>query len=221
METSASFVPTIHIVLPKMKEEFQANILEIAMHQKGIKTNIQLQDQKEVKQSNNNLELFVGVWKPFKPFAQKYDKYGIHIGYSGQRAWVYCEGTSVSTKDLETFKGELSGLIESLNKRIGLNLNKDQEARTGLNMVTDAVFNTLNTFNPGLHLLNALVSLFDDDDSKKSSFLERFKVNTVEMFTTKTINVTVKYLFGNLVFIQNYLDDYLKENSIQLVQKNQ
>ena len=220
METPTTFTPTVHIVLPKKKDEFQTNIMEIAMHQKGIKTNIQLMDQKEVKQSNNNLELFVGIWKPFKPFAQQYDKYGIHIGYSGQRAWVYCDTTSVSTEDLQTFKDELSGMIESLNKQIGLNLNKDQDPRTGLDVITDALCNTLNSLNPGLHILNALGSLWDDDD-KGESYIERFKKNTVEMFTTKSINLTAKYLFGNLMFILFFLEDYLKENSIQLVQKDQ
>lgn len=220
METPTMFTPTVHIVLPKKKEEFQTNILEIAMHQKGIKTNIQLMDQKEVKQSNNNLELFVGVWKPFKPFAQQYEKYGIHIGYSGQRAWVYCDTTSVSKENLQAFRDELSSMIESLNKQIGLNLNKDQEPQNGYNVVFDTLVNALNSLNPGLHFLNALESLWDDDDKGKS-FLERFKKNTVEMFTTKSINSTAKYLFGNLLFVQSYLDEYLKENSIQFVKKDQ
>ena len=223
METPTTFTPTVHIVLPKKKEEFQTNILEIAMHQKGIKTNIQLMDQKEVKQSNNNLELFIGIWKPFKPFAQQYEEYGIHIGYSGQRAWV-CDTTSVSTEDLQTFKDELSGMIESLNKQIGLNLDKDQAPRTGLDVITDALCNTLNSLNPGLHLLNAIGSIWDEDDKGNSygkSYLERFKKNTVEMFTTKSINSAAKYLFGNLLFIQRYLDEYLKENSIQFVKKDQ
>ena len=219
METT-TFVPTIHIVLPKKKNEFQTNIMEIAMHQKGIKTNIQRIVQKEVKQSNNNLELFVGIWNPFKPFVQLYDKYGIHIGYSGQRAWVYCDTSYVSTKDLQTFKDELSGMVESLNRQIGLNINKDQDTQTGLDMIKDAIDNALLALNPGVHLVNALISLSKDDDDKGKSYLERFKKNTVEMFQ-KRINSSVKYLFGNLLFIQSYLDDYLKENSIQYVKKDQ
>ena len=93
MEPNATIVPTIHIIPLKDKEEYQCHILEISLHKKGIKTNIQLPNQKDVKHSNNNLELFLGTWKPFKLFAQKYDKYGIHIGFSGQKAWVYCDSS--------------------------------------------------------------------------------------------------------------------------------
>ena len=142
------------------------------------------------------------------------------IGNSGQRAWVYCDTTTVSTEELQAFKDELSGIIESLNKQIGLNLNQDQDPQTVLDVISDALINSLNSLNPGLHLINALTSLWDDDDSGKS-FIERFKKNTVEMFTTKSINSTAKYLFGNLLFIQSYLDEYLKENSIRFVKKDQ
>ena len=214
MEPNATIVPTIHIIPLKDKEEYQCHILEISLHKKGIKTNIQLPNQKDVKHSNNNLELFLGTWKPFKLFAQKYDKYGIHIGFSGQKAWVYCGPELLDRKDMQSFQKDLVDIIEYLNKKFNLGLKKEQQLNTPGEQFSDAILSALNIINPALLFINAVISIESDGDNDKKSYWERLKDNTVDSVSTRTVNSSAKYLFGNLIFIRDVLDDYLKENSI-------
>lgn len=50
-------------------------------------------------------------------FPDSYNKYGIHIGYRGRKAWISCENFDWTVESLSEFRIELISLLEELGMR--------------------------------------------------------------------------------------------------------
>lgn len=62
--------------------------------------------------------LYIGkksVNKKSKMFKDAYNKYGIHIGYYGKNAWVYCEDFNWTERSYSNLKEDLIIILNDLN----------------------------------------------------------------------------------------------------------
>ena len=103
-------------------EKYAAMLMTLVSKNKSI---CNIDQQKEVFQkdrsiTSNEYVLTIGPESSknnMETFKDTYNKYGIHIGYHGRKAWISCEAIIWYDYTLKAFRTELLSLLEDLGMR--------------------------------------------------------------------------------------------------------
>lgn len=108
------------IVFDKKQEEY-ATILNTLVSEeewvKNIERSLEVYKNK-MSLTDKDCVLFVGDKSSKKyrnNFKDKYSKYGIHLGYRGCKAWIYCEKCDWDKRSYKMFHDELLDLYKRLD----------------------------------------------------------------------------------------------------------
>ncbi len=125
-------------------------------------------------------------------FDDVYSNFGIQIGYNGKSAWIKCDDANMDKEK----NYEFSKLLEEYCKRFKLEkLYKEDYLSYEKSNIGTSVGEFLGSYGGGImgYYLGGYLGSIYDEASKKSFVLK------------------YKYLLGELIFYDKYLDNYLKE----------
>lgn len=201
------------IIYDKEQEEY-ATVLNTLISEikeaKNVKREFKIYDQ-NMNLTDKDFVLFVGDKSSLmyrENFKDSYSKYGIHLGYRGTKAWIYCEKAEWNKKIYKEFHNELLELYQ----KMAMNPSKVQEhvdegvkeyIETGTSVVpvgstiaqqvlwTSIITSQIIVMNPLISLLYMTYRWI------KSLFAESTRIDQ-------------QYRFAVVLFFSEYLKDYLK-----------
>ena len=207
------------IVFDKKQEEY-ATILNTLVSEveevKNVERSLKVY-QKGMVLTDKDCVLFVGNESSQKyryNFKDIYSKYGIHIGYRGCKAWIYCEKFNWDKRSYKMFHDELLDLY----KRLDMNPAKVQDfvtagvkeyCKTGTTaapssstyaqqMLWTSVVSSCIVVMPPIHILGPIVWL-----------IYKMKKWIKSLFAEST-RIDQQYRFAMALFFSDYLKKYLK-----------
>lgn len=144
-------------------------------------------------------------------FKDKYSKYGIHLGFRGCKAWIYCEKFDWNEQNYKKFHDELLDLY----KRLDMNPAKVQ------NFVDEGVkeYCKKGTTTPPLTSTFVQQILWGPVVTSQVGVISLIAVNPlfaigakwIKSLLAESTRIDQQYRFATVLFFNDYLKVYLKE----------
>ena len=144
-------------------------------------------------------------------FKDKYSKYGIHLGFRGCKAWIYCEKFDWNEQNYKKFHDELLDLY----KRLDMNPAKVQ------NFVDEGVkeYCKKGTTTPPLTSTFVQQILWGPVVTSQVGVISLIAVNPlfaigakwIKSLLAESTRIDQQYRFATVLFFSDHLKAYLKE----------
>lgn len=206
----------ISIILPdvpvKKQDNYQPKLLGGLIGTYGHTVNYYPQSTIPVKASDKNLFIWLGAKEKFNGFKNKYSKHGISVGYDNTQAWINVDNPGIRRVDsfcleynilASSFKGRLdqkgyegfykgSRLMEWIDKKRPDNIVNIHSAKAIYSALKGKITGKKITPDYGRWLF---------DQNEPAEYLPHF------------LPIQNKYAYGIMLFVRDYLEDFLKPYS--------
>lgn len=146
-------------------------------------------------------------------FPDCYDKYGIHIGFRGKKAWICCEDYDWNKKEVKEFRKELILLLDELGMRtdnidveIEENIKKAKAAKSTAIVCTGSsagniIMGSLITVSLMAPSIPIYLSVYYYIKNKICNYLNKQKIREQQ------------YKLAVVMFYHKYINDFLNINT--------
>lgn len=202
------------IVFDEKQEEY-ATILNTLVSEEARVKNIEVSleyYQKNCRLTDKDCVLFVGEEssrKYMNNFRDKYSKYGIHLGYRGCKAWIYCEKFNWNKRSYKMFHDELMDLY----KRLDMNPAKVKDyVAEGVKEYckSGTTVAPADATSPQRILWTSVVGSQIMVQPNMILLLIYMKIKEwIKSLRSESMRIDQQYKFATVLFFSDYLKDYL------------
>lgn len=201
------------IIYDKEQKEY-ATILHTLVSEieetKNIKQEFKIYEQ-NMNLTDKDYALFIGDKSSLmyrENFKDNYSKYGIHLGYRGTKAWIYCEKAKWDKKTYNDFHNELLELY----KKMSMNPSKAQK------YVDEGVKEYIKTGTSAVPVGSTIAQQVLWSSIITSQIIVMSPVSSliymiyrwIKSLFAESTRIDQQYRFATVLFFSEYLKEYLK-----------
>ena len=145
-------------------------------------------------------------------FPDCYDKYGIHIGFRGKKAWICCEDYDWNKKEVKEFRKELILLLDELGMRtdnidveIEENIKKAKAAKSTAIVCTGSLAGNI--------IMGSLVTILMATSIPIYLSVYYYIKNKIWNYLNKQKIREQQYKLAVVMFYHKYINDFLNINT--------
>lgn len=148
-------------------------------------------------------------------FPDCYDKYGIHIGFRGRKAWICCEDYNWKKKEVKEFRKELILLLDELGMRTdNIDVEIEENIKKAKVAKSTAIVCTGGSL-AGNIIMGSLITVSLMAPSIPIYFLVYYYIkNKIFNYLNKQKIREQQYKLAVVMFYHKYINDFLNINTL-------